>query len=238
MNELLPVKGRTCLRIDGPSFLDARDWLGKVGGLAEEDYAQIATYSLELSSGQRFYLVHITLVNACKALAAMRPCRQIRAATKRGAERVGYDPMLFDGARLYGDGRICLRSGSTLYSGEIVPVNLARRWGPKENRIVSLAVAFSKAEKENFLEVDWQSYPDKQEVVYRPAVAPKFGEARQSFINYAAVSRLQFGKHKFEAFLAFVKQHTPDFNDQLSRQAIADILRHANVRLPRSLSRP
>ncbi len=234
MDQLLPVEGRKCFRVAGPGLLDALDVLGKNASRIQGGAARIATHALLLSSGKRFFLVHILSDDPNQTLAAMRPCSKIFAAVTRGGARHAYDPMLFDGATLYHDGMVCLRDGFTSYSCDIRPATLAIEWGAEADRIVSLAVAFAKAEQQCFFEVDWHSYPKSGKVEYRPAARTSGGRVTPAYIDYFAVSKLKFEKYKFEAFLEFVNQHTPDPKDRLSRQAIADILRDAGVRLPRS----
>lgn len=242
VDKLLPFEGNASFRTKRPAFADAIDLLASNGWRLHQVGGQVKVGSFRLPSGRTASLV-IIIGNIDKRPNVGLPwCGSISATDSYG-NRSEYDPQLFHDALIDEDGNVELKCGTFLNSCTVTPTMTAPEWTPEKHDVVLQLIVFMGVEEqclqqlEILPEFDWAGFVPFRLPDQEPALGALSLERKPIRIDYAKVRALDLTGLKLEAFWQFHKEKTKQAKQHLSRQTVANILRHAGIRIPGPVNR-
>ena len=223
--KLLALEGSVSFETKRPAFVDAIDILRCNGWPLADHSADVNVLSAKLSSGKMAYFVTVIAPFPNRPNVHLPVCEAISGSDTLG-NRTTHQPELFYGAQLDQDGNVTLKNGGFLHSCEVVPTILAPEWTREKHDVVFQLILFLGAEEQCLKQL--VILPDLDWAGFLPFRAP---DGRFFTIDYIAVRTLNLYAFKLDAFWQFHKSKTKE-KQHLSRQTIANILRHAGIRIP------
>jgi hypothetical protein len=210
------------LRSSGPSFRDAIETVREAGFAAEEFSYGVEAERWFLLRGREVSLIGLKMQSSPSCFVWLSSSPTIYARDT-GGTRHAYPAHLFNNAIGDQDGNITLEDGSHLHACEVERFSFPN-WGPKETRVISIAIEFMRAQESCYRMLGRRDPedPNSLELVQATPDAPHL------YIDYHALPSMEV--EKFDAFLFYYRKRTPK-EKCLSRQTIARILSDAGMRI-------
>ena len=210
------------LRSSGPSFRDGIETLRKAGFTPEEFSFRIEAERWFFIHGQEVSLIGLEMQSSPSCYVWLSPSPTIYASDTVGTRR-SYPAHLFNNAVGDQDGNITLEDGTHLHACEVERFSFPN-WGPKQTRVISIAIEFMRAQEYCYRMLGRRDRenPNSLEMVQATSDAPHL------YIDYHALPSMEH--EKFEAFLFYYRKRTLK-EKRLSRETISRILSDAGMRV-------